>query len=807
MQGQWDESTPGDQLWRRAARLLPVLALLAAPALALAPRLVKDINPVASPGGSGPAAFTALGNVAVFEAADGASDRVLWRSDGTSEGTRPLVDACPGCTDAVEPLARMGGRLFFLAYGEPAAGRKSLWATDGAAAVRLTGPLSAGGWVAARGLLYFVADGDLWRSDGTPEGTRLAVALASAPSQLTALRGRIWFVRGRSLWQSDGTPAGTLQVRNLSREPRILGGVGKRLAFSVPVRGGAEELWATDGTARGTLLLSRGSWILDAVVHGGRLWLIAESRRGQELWISDGRSARPLTSFARKQAFFAPSEALYLGLPRSRPDGRFVFAAHDGLHGPEPWVSDGTPAGTRLLRDLCPGPCAGIDGLGIAHGGLVYFTGTDGVLGRELWSTDGTRVDLVRDVCPGACGSDPGSLVAMGDRVLFSADDGVNGLELWTTDGREAGRLSDFEPRVPWVSLHGAALAGSFLFGAEDGEHGLELWATDGTAGGTRLVRDLDGSDRGGSFPSGLMALADSALFFADDGVHGHELWRSDGSEAGTLPVAGLIPGEEPREPPAVAASAAVDGVLFFSLEGALWRTDGTAGGTRKVAQVDARALAAFEGDLYLSAGGGLWRGSDEKAVRIPGPSEPSLLAVHAGRLWLLDDAGLWSSDGTEAALEVEGLSGSLLASLGERLIVSNHEGLWGVEGAGARRIGPAAEPAGAWSVFRGRLYYSAFSGGLWSTDGTAEGTQPLRPEMPPVSAFAVLGDRLLFITRLPGAPLWETDGTVASTLRVGNQAPGWIGRWELLAAGPRVFLLAFDPGTGVELWTIEEEP
>ncbi|HEX5719249.1 MAG TPA: hypothetical protein VF179_24015, partial [Thermoanaerobaculia bacterium] len=427
-----------------------------------------------------------------------------------------------------------------------------------------------------------------------------------------------------------------------------------------------------------------------------------------------------------------------------------------------------TPGGTRLMRDLCPGACAGI----VAFGPGRYFTGTDGVHGHELWSTDGARVDLVRDVCPGPCDGNPGSLVSLGDRVLFAADDGVNGMELWTADGR----LSDFEPRVPWVSLHGASLPGTFLFGADDGEHGLELWATDGI--GARLVRDLDDSDRGGSFPSGLRALGDTALFFADDGVHGYELWKSDGSEEGTALVAELIPGEEPREPPEVLGSAVVGGELFLSLEGSLWRTDGTS--ARKMADVDARELAAFQGSLYVA------------------PESASLLTVHAGRLWFFNGAGLWSSDGTTAVLEVEGLTGSLLASLGEKLIVSNHEGLW----VDQRRIGPAADPGSSWTVFQGRLYYS--SGGLWTTDGTLEGTEPLRPELPAVSAFAALGDRLLFITRLPGAPLWETDGTAAGTHWVGDLAPGWIGQWELLAAGARVFFLAFDPGTGVELWAVE---
>ncbi len=734
------------------ARMRPALTalsllLLVVPAAGIELRLVKDVNPVPLPAGSGPAAFTALGNVAVFEASDG-SGRVLWRSDGTPEGTRPLVDTCPGCTDAVEPFARIGDRLFFLGY-EPGAVRKSLWSTDGTAAVRLTGPLSTGGWVAAQGLLYFVADGGIWRSDGTPEGTRLAVA--SSGSQLTAFQGRIWFVRGRSLWRSDG------KVWKFARKPRILGGVGRHLVFAA-----GSELWSTDG------ILARDLGVLDAVVQGGRLWFVAETRRGQELWVSDGKAAQRLTRFSRKQAFFAPSEAMYLGLPRSSSDGRFVFAAHDGVHGPELWVSDGTYAGTRLLRDLCPGPCAGIEALGLAHGGNLYFTGNDGILGRELWSTDGHRVDLVRDVCPGPCDGNPGSLIVMGDRVLFAADDGVTGMELWTADGR----LSDFEPQVPWVSLHGASLPGAFLFGADDGEHGLELWATDGT--GTRLVGDLDDSDRGGSFPSGLRALGDTVLFFADDGVHGYELWKSDGTN--TVLVAELVPGEEPREPPEVLASAVVGGELFLSLEGSLWKTDGIT--VQKVADIGDRELAAFQGSLHIGTEGA------------------SHLTVHAGRLWFFDGAGLWSSDGTTAVLEAEGLTGSLLAFLGERLIVSNHEGLW----ADTDRIGPAADPGRPWTIFQGRLYYTA-EDRLWVADG--ERSSPLNA--PGGATFSILGERLLFTTEGSGIPLWETDG--AEAVRIRDLAPGFIGRLDLLAVGPRVFLPAYDPGIGVELWAIEEEP
>jgi len=720
-----------------------MLLRLAAPAAGLEPYLVKDINPVPSPAGGGPAAFAALGDRAVFEASDG-TDRVLWTSDGTPAGTRVLVDACPGCPDAAEALAQVGERLFFLAYAEPV--RKSLWVTDGRAVERLSGQIYPGRESAVvGGVLYFRADGGLWRTDGTPAGTRLAVP-GPPPSQLTAFDGQVWFVRGRDLWR------GTALVRRFSRPPRILGGVGRRLVFAA---GG--ELWSTDG------LLARDLSVLDSVVHGGRLWFVAETRRGQELWVSDGLSAQQLTGFARKRAFLDPIASMYLGLPRSSPAGPFVFAAHDGVHGPELWTSDGTPAGTRLLRDLCPGPCAGVEAI---HRG--YFTGTDGVHGHELWVTDGTSVELVRDVCPGPCDGNPGSVVLLGDRVLFAADDG-SGIDLWSS----AGRVTDFEPRVPWTSLHGASLPGAFLFGADDGEHGLELWATDGTD--SRLVKDLDEADMGGSFPYGLSALGGTAFFFADDGTHGYELWKSDGTAAGTVLVAERVPGEEPRHPPDVRGSAVVGTELVLAVDEALWRTDGTT--VQKVREVDARELIAFQGSLFFTAEGGLWRGD----TRIPGPSNPRLLTVHAGRLWFFDDAGLWSSDGTAAVLEAEGLTGSLLASVGDRLVVSKD-----------------ADPGSAWTVFQGRLYYT-MDGRLWVSDG--EESRPVSGA-PGGATFAPLGDRLLFTTTGSGIPLWMTDGVEA--VKVRDLAPRFLGRLDLLAVGSRVFFPALDPATGLELWALE---
>jgi len=67
-------------------------------------------------------------------------------------------------------------------------------------------------------------------------------------------------------------------------------------------------------------------------------------------------------------------------------DGLLVFAADDGATGLEPWVSDGTPGGTRQLGDLAPGLDASSPGLFVIAGSRVVFDAWDPVRGRELWA-------------------------------------------------------------------------------------------------------------------------------------------------------------------------------------------------------------------------------------------------------------------------------------------------------------------------------------------------------------------------------------------------------------------------------------
>jgi ELWxxDGT repeat protein len=125
-------------------------------------------------------------------------------------------------------------------------------------------------------------------------------------------------------------------------------------------------------------------------------------------------------------------------------NGTLFFSAEDGVNGRELWTSDGTEAGTVLVKDIVPGGAGTYPDLFTDINGTLFFTVDDGVHGRELWTSDGTEAGtvLVKDIHLSGS-SNPQDLTNVNGRLLFTADDGVHGRTLWTLNSLRKTRSNE----------------------------------------------------------------------------------------------------------------------------------------------------------------------------------------------------------------------------------------------------------------------------------------------------------------------------------------------------------------------------
>ena len=817
-------------------------------------QMVKDINPLGET--SSPTSFVKMGNNVYFLANDGIRGIEVWKSDGTSLGTSRIsnIGSADWYDGDVSNLVATNNQLFF--GGVDPIARKELFVSDGTlAGTRMVKDINPdNGWcwwcgshiddirVINNKVVFRAVNSangrEMWVSDGTANGTFMLNDASpgsgnSDPDQFLVVGNRLFYrahdaVRGHMLHSTDGTIAGTHLIDYRPDHGAASGIYDSRIVGNhalLWLEDGVHgwQWWFSDGTNPGTYLLdpypNDGTWPESITVSANKVYFRAfDADNDRELYVADASGFTRLGNI-RTTGSSEPDQVY------ATTSGVMFTADHD-VYGREPWVSDGTVAGTRLITDVNQRVSnVSVETLTPINGKVIYRF-NDNVHGWQIVASDGTAQGTGVVPINTAGDSGPSDLLSLGTKALFSAVNYQNDRQLYVSDGTVAGTTvlldinSSGNDNVGSLGL----INGLVYFAAEDGVNGRELWVTDGTSGGTRMVADINPS--GGSEPSGFTLSNGKIYFTANDGTRGRELYVTNGTANGTVFLGDLNPyGDSNADRFAAAGQKTVFRAYDAQRGWELWMTDGTVSGTQILADLnprgdsDPQSLTAVNGKVFFSAIDG-------------SPSE-------GGR-----GREAWVTDGTIAGTQMIEINTSPtinsgnsdpsnFTQLGNRLLFSAYNSsrsreLWVTDGTSANtrmfdmntfgggiNNNPVAVGTNAvWSANDGQQIDGKHGEELWVSNGTTAGTSLVDINQTSwynsggsyPSQFTKYGNLAYFTARnaTNGNELWQTDGTAAgSTLAIDINTNTESSSAELfVVAGSRYFFRAFTPQYGWELYS-----
>jgi uncharacterized delta-60 repeat protein len=576
------------------------------------------------------------------------------------------------------------------------------------------GPLfDAGG-----GILYFSATNgtsgnELFKYAGTTVTLVKDInpgVSSSNPGNFVSMGGFVYFTAddgsmGRELWKTDGTESGTNFVAdinttgNASSNPSLLTVMGTNLYFVADDGTNGAELWKTDGT-----VVSLVKDINTNAGTGSNIKYLKAIGTKLFFWANDGTNGERLWCYDGTSTIIVTPASFLPASPIYDLNGKALFAATDwyAATGVEPWVSDGTPGGTARF-DVTAGTNSGFHGeeFGVLGSFGYFMGGTMDAGSQNLFRTDGTSVVNFNAVRL------PRKFVTAGTNLFFVGNNGQYGV--WKTDGSAVTLVAKPNTDAYWNSSYP---------------------------------------------PTNLINVNGTLYFTSPDSTlspYTNYLWKSNGTTTTRLATKGMIPQN----------LAEIGGVLYFTIGGDLWQSDGTDAGTVNI-PITTSGTAGTTASVALNINGTTYFVADDG----------------------VSGAELWKSDGTDA---------------GTILVKDINPGING------------SQPANL-TEYNGKLLFTANDptngNALWISDGTETGTTPLMTALDQVpQSFAVVNGLLYFNASkdyLTGDELWSSDGTVAGTVMVKDINSSYAG-----SSGPRnltnvngTLFFAADDGThGAELW------
>ena len=560
-------------------------------------------------------------------------------------------------------------------------------------------------------------------------------------------------------------------------------------------------------------------------------------------------------------------------------NGLMFFMANDLDHDYEPWVTDGTEAGTFMLQDLNPGLGSSSPAYfqGIKEGAM--FSAYTETYGRQWYFSDGSPGSAVRltDVRISTNQSyRPADFVSYGNRYFFANIDKDHGEELWVTDLTPEGTklfkdiaadAADSYPRQLTVFKNHLFFTARSKPDPQKPER-TDLWISDGTPEGTQSINDfLNLTPELQSTGIARFEIINDKMFFigsrADIGI---ELWRLDILEDGRVSV-NLLADTEPGSGNGTSANPDIVkiGNRFFVTAGAysdygVWETDCLPENTRRAIsreQLDAKKIyhlrqwsddriaiivennagAAFKYALLVSDG------TPEGTQKIY-ETNSTLLNIKpatANRAYFTDTASVYSSDGTLQGTvkvldnnthDIAAFPYSTMVTVDDKLYFEAHDhffqySYWVSDGTpeGTRKLNDNergfAGMAGQGQIFTlgtDKLFPmddQVHGMELWAGTGFADSSRMVKdintsPHNPLPSGLIQYGGNLLFSATIENdqRELWISDATAKNTRILKKINPSGDSRvGSLVQVGNLVYFGADDGEHGKELWVTDGTP
>ena len=553
---------------------------------------------------------------------------------------------------------------------------------------------------------------------------------------------------------------------------------------------------------------------------------IYESGIDSTLWITDGTVAGTFQLSDSIKATDSQDGIL---------NGKYIFTAISPKCGEEIFITDGTKAGTKLIKDINPGKAGSIaddNTAVIVLNGFIYFPAITVANGCELWRTDGTTANttMVSDINPGPADGitreESFDFYLLNGYLYFPATSPKEGYELWRSDGSTANTklVMDIYPgtgrsQPEETESDKIVFKGNLYFVAISPTEGCELWRTNGTT--TSIVKDISTGAPSGidSNSFSISIIGTNLVFNATNTTYGNEYWyTTDGTSANTNILKDITAGSASSTLPTLDqdTTSTVNNLFLFTVPSTtgttadVWRTDGTPSGTIPIVT----KISTGNLSIYYST---------------------NFYTFNKRAYFLINDnihtnISLWSTDGIDATsahtgfLKDMGVNGSIYQTFLSSVVFPGkfvfffpadndyaNFSMWQCNGTAAGTTviatfpanpqtpesGPVIYPpysfdlstgAFGFSLYNGKFFFSAYgakSGNeLWISDGTGAGTNMVKDINPGTGdglssiyygGFVYTKQGLFFPANdgKHGVELWKSDGTEAGTSMIQDLNPG----------------------------------